>query len=60
MISWSIQSAISSGCFDKVVVSTDCNDTADIAGSCGAEVPFIRPAELADDLSPTRLVVAHD
>lgn len=59
MIAWSIETAWRSGCFDAVVVSTDDAEVAEIAKSAGASVPFIRPAELADDHTGTLPVVAH-
>lgn len=59
MIAWSIDAALSSGLFDHVIVSTDDNEIADIAVQYGAEVPFMRPAELADDYVGTTEVVAH-
>ena len=59
MIAWSIEAALQSACFDRIVVSTDDRATADIAKSLGAEVPFKRPAELADDFTPLVPVIAH-
>jgi pseudaminic acid cytidylyltransferase len=59
MIAWSIDAALSSGLFDHVIVSTDDNEIADIAVQYGAEVPFMRPAELADDYVGTAEVIAH-
>lgn len=59
MIAWSIEAAIHSGCFDRVVVSTDDEEIAEIAKTSGAEVPFIRPASLSDDFSGTIPVIAH-
>jgi len=59
MIAWSIEAAGDSGCFDRIIVSTDDNEIADIAQECGAEVPFMRPAELSDDYTGTTAVVAH-
>lgn len=59
MIAWSIQAALESLCFDRVLVSTDDPEIAEIAKSCGAEVPFVRPAELANDFAGTTPVVAH-
>lgn len=59
MIAWSIEAAVASGVFDRIVVSTDDDGIAAIAQSCGAEAPFRRPAELADDHAPTRPVIAH-
>ena len=46
MIAWSIEAAKASGCFDKIIVSTDDQEIADIARQFGAEIPFMRPAEL--------------
>ena len=59
LISYSVQAAIESGVFDKVVVSTDSDKIAEIAISYGAEVPFVRPAELSDDYTPLIPVVRH-
>lgn len=59
MIAWPIQAALESGCFDHVVVSTDDEEIARVAASHGAEVPFFRPAGLADDHTATRPVVIH-
>ena len=59
MIYWSITAAIKSNLFDRVIVSTDDEEIALIAKSCGAEVPFIRPPEIADDYAGTTAVVAH-
>ena len=59
MIAWSIETALDSGCFDHVIVSTDDPAIAEIARQYGAEVPFMRPADLADDQTATRPVVNH-
>jgi pseudaminic acid cytidylyltransferase len=59
MIAWSISAARASGLFDHIVVSTDDAEVAEIARALGAEVPFMRPAELADDHTPTVPVIAH-
>ena len=59
MIAWSIEAAILSGCFDQVAVSTDDIEIAEIARQCGAQVPFMRPAELSDDHTGTTAVIAH-
>lgn len=59
MIVWSIQAALSSELFDVVIVSTDDPDIAAVARAAGAEVPFVRPAALADDHAVTADVVAH-
>ncbi len=59
MIAYSIKTAIESGVFDKIIVSTDDEEIADVARKYGAEVPFIRPAELSDDHTATIPVIAH-
>lgn len=59
MVAHSIEAATGSGVFDMVVVSTDDEEIAAIARGCGASVPFIRPAELSDDYTPTVPVIAH-
>lgn len=58
MIGWSIAAAQDSGCFDKIIVSTDNADIADVATCLGAEVPFLRPAILSDDFTGTGPVTA--
>lgn len=59
MIAWSIEAALASGCFDQVVVSTDDTEIAEVARLHGASVPFMRPAELADDHTGTIPVIRH-
>lgn len=59
MIVWSIEAAKESGLFDRIVVSTDDDEIAQVATKFGAEVPFRRPADLSDDQTATRPVVIH-
>jgi len=59
MIAWSISIAQESGLFDKVIVSTDDSEIADIARTFGATVPFTRPANLSDDYATTGAVLSH-
>jgi N-acylneuraminate cytidylyltransferase len=59
MIAWSIEAARASGLFDRILITTDDEEIANVATVFGAEVPFIRPAELADDYTPTIPVIAH-
>ncbi len=59
MIAYAVTVARSSELFDRVLVSTDDDEIAKIAQAFGAEVPFVRPAELADDYTPTVPVIAH-
>jgi len=58
MIAWPIRAAMDSGCFERIVVSTDDNEIAEVAEQTGAEAPFRRSAELADDHTPTVPVIA--
>lgn len=59
LIAWSLEAAKASGCFDRIIVSTDDAEIADVARQWGADVPFVRPGELADDFAGTMPVVAH-
>ncbi|HSW11251.1 MAG TPA: pseudaminic acid cytidylyltransferase [Solimonas sp.] len=59
MIAHSIAAAAASGCFDRVIVSTDDEEIAGVARRHGAEVPFLRPAALADDYATTMDVMVH-
>ena len=59
LIEWAIDLALESALFDKVVVSTDDPQIAEIALAAGASVPFERPAELSNDTASTGAVVAH-
>jgi len=59
MIAYSINAAIESGCFDKIIVSTDDEEISKIAINYGAEIPFLRPKELATDNAGTLPVIKH-
>ena len=59
IIAHSIGAALESGCFDRVIVSTDDEEIAAVARQWGAETPFLRPATLADDHTGTNAVVKH-
>ncbi len=59
LIAYSIEAAIASQLFDRIIVSTDDKEIADIAQRYGAEIPFIRPNELADDYTGTSAVINH-
>lgn len=59
LIAYSIQIALESNIFDKVIVTTDDEEIAEVAKGYGAEVPFIRPHELSDDFTGTADVVSH-
>lgn len=49
MIAWSIAAAQQAGVFDRIIVSTDDAEIAEVAQHAGAEVPFVRDPKLADD-----------
>lgn len=59
LIAYSIEVALASKLFDKVIVTTDDEEIADIAKQYGAEVPFLRPKELSDDFTGTEDVINH-
>ena len=59
LIAWSIGHALSVKRIERVIVSTDSDEIAAVARQYGAEVPFIRPAELAGDNSPEWLAWRH-
>ena len=59
LIAWSIEVALRSGVLDAVVVSTEDEEIADAALRLGAQVPFLRPAELARDDTPGIEPVLH-
>lgn len=59
MIAWSIEAAKSSGLFERIIVSTDDVEIAEVAKQWGAEVPFMRPEDLSNDHAGTTPVIAH-
>lgn len=59
MICHSIAAALEAGIFDAVYVSTDSEDIARVARDCGAQTPFVRPPELADDHTALAPVLLH-
>lgn len=59
LIAWTIEAALKSGCFDRVIVSTDCEEIARVGRQCGAETPFLRPAAFASDDASMSTVVQH-
>jgi len=59
LIAWTIEIAKKIKRVDRIIVSTDSEEIADIAKSYGAEVPFLRPIHLAQDDSPEWLVWRH-
>jgi len=59
IMAWSIGAAHDSGCFDRIIVSTDDEEIASVARAHGAEVPFMRPPELSNGHAGTQAVIAH-
>jgi len=59
LIVYPIEAAIASGVVDTVLVTTDDEEIAEVARKAGAEVPFLRPEELADDSATTEATLQH-
>ncbi len=59
IIQYSIEAALACKCVDRVIVSTDDEEIAVIARSCGAEVPFMRPQDISNDHASTMSVIQH-
>lgn len=59
LISYSINAAFESECFDLILVSTDDQEIAAVAKRYNAEVPFVRPASISDDFTSTIDVIQH-
>jgi len=59
LISYTIDVAKKSKLIDRIIVTTDNNEIAEISKKYGAEVPFIRPSDLAEDHVPTYPVIRH-
>jgi len=59
LIAWSIEAAKTSKYIDRVIISTDCEDIANIAQRYGGDVPFLRPQELSGDTAGSNGVILH-
>ncbi|MDA7493398.1 acylneuraminate cytidylyltransferase family protein [Akkermansiaceae bacterium] len=59
LLAWTAEAALASSCLDRVIVSTDDAAIASCARDRGLEVPFLRPAEIADDVAPMIGVLRH-
>lgn len=59
LISYTIKTALDSGVLDRLIVSTDDDEIAEVSRTWGAETPFMRPASLSGDLDPSYPVVVH-
>lgn len=59
LLCYAVDTARASGVVDRIIVSTDSEKIAEVARAAGAEVPFLRPPELAQDTTPMLPVVRH-
>jgi CMP-N,N'-diacetyllegionaminic acid synthase len=59
LIAWTIEAGLQSKYVDRVIVSTDDEEIAEISRSHGAEVPFMRPQELSNDTASSTDVIRH-
>lgn len=59
LIAYTIEAALNAGIFKKVIVSTDSEEIAEIAKKYGADVPFIRPADISGDGASSDAVILH-
>ena len=59
IIAYSIEAALASNCFERVIVSTDSEEIVQVAKEFGAESPFIRPHNISDDYVGTLPVIKH-
>lgn len=60
LLGWIVDAALKTGIFDRVMVSTDSEEFADVARSCGAWVPFLRDPAVAKDTSSSTDAVCSD
>ncbi len=59
LIEYTIDAAKQSQGLDRFIVSTDCSQIADVCKKAGAEVPFLRPAEIANDIAADKAYLLH-
>ena len=59
LLAHTLQAARAAACIDRIVVSTDDPQVAEVARAWGAEAPFLRPADLAGDIPSLKPVIAH-
>jgi CMP-N,N'-diacetyllegionaminic acid synthase len=59
LIAWTIEAAKKSGVFDRIILSTDDGEISRLGKNYGVDVPFMRPAKLAQDAVPTLPVIQH-
>jgi len=59
LIAWSIEQALAADSIDRVIVSTDCHEIAEVSKTYGAEVPFLRPESISGDEATTESAMLH-
>ena len=59
VLAYAVEPAVASPLIDRVIVTTDSAEIADAARALGAEAPFLRPADLADDAATTEAALQH-
>jgi len=59
LLAWTVEAARTSGVLERVILSTEDEEIAQIGKTYGAEVPFLRPKELAEDKTKTASVIQH-
>src|SRR5688572_20427870 len=59
LLAWTAEAALASTRLARVILSTDDPEIASVGRACGVDVPFLRPAELAQDATPTLPVLQH-
>lgn len=59
LLQYTAEAAAAAGRLTRVILSTDDEEIAEVGRACGVEVPFLRPAELAQDTTPTLPVAQH-
>lgn len=59
LIAWTIEAARAASRITRTIVSTDDPEIAEVARAHGAEVPFLRPADISDDAAPALPVLRH-
>ncbi|MBI3306191.1 MAG: acylneuraminate cytidylyltransferase family protein [Candidatus Omnitrophica bacterium] len=59
LLAWTIECAQESNAFERIILSTDDQEIAELGKKYKAEVPFLRPEEFATDAAPTALAVRH-
>jgi CMP-N,N'-diacetyllegionaminic acid synthase len=59
LLAWTVEVALESASLDRLVISTDDPEIAEVGKKLGAEIPFLRPTELATDTSASMDVILH-